>query len=160
MPAKQFDITIEQGATFVLNAIWRDAAGEPVNLTGYTAKMQARWSYSDATALVTFTTADNTIVLGGSAGTIAVSGLATLTGVTKPRTGVYDLELTETAALAGTGEGLDMITRLLDPWRQVPRFQYHQFGHRWLHPHPEVRRVVKKSVYLLLKTRRRHTDLL
>lgn len=104
MPAKQLDITIEQGATFVMNLTWK-SAGSPVDLTGYTAKMQARWSYSDATPLVTFTTADNTITLGGALGTISVSGMATITGLTKPRTGVYDLELTETA----TGK----VTRLL-----------------------------------------------
>jgi hypothetical protein len=105
MPAKKLDITIEQGATFVMNLTWTNPAGSPVDLTGYTAKMQARWKYSDATALVTFTTADNTITLGGALGTIAVSGPATITGVTKPRYGVYDLELTETS----TGK----VTRLL-----------------------------------------------
>ena len=105
MPARQLDITIEQGTTFVLNAVWKDSTGTPVDLTGYTAKMQARWTYADANALVTFTTADNTITLGGINGTITVTGMATLPGVTKPRTGVYDLELTQTS----TGK----VTRLL-----------------------------------------------
>lgn len=105
MPAKQLDITIEQGATFVMNLTWKNSAGSLVDLTGYTAKMQARWNYSDTTPLVTFTTADNTITLGGALGTIAVSGMATMSGVTKPRVGVYDLELTETS----TGK----VTRLL-----------------------------------------------
>jgi hypothetical protein len=105
MPAKKLDITIEQGATFIMNVTWKNPAGVPVNLTGYTAKMQARLKYSDATALATFSTADSTITLGGALGTIAVSGPAALTGITKPVTGVYDLELTETA----TGK----VTRLL-----------------------------------------------
>jgi len=105
MPAKKLDITIEQGATFVMNLTWTNPAGSPVNLAGYTAKMQARWKYSDATALVTFSTQDGTITLGGAAGTIAVSGPATITGVTRLRYGVYDLELTETS----TGK----VTRLL-----------------------------------------------
>jgi hypothetical protein len=105
MPAKKLDITIEQGATFVMNLTWNNPAGNPVDLTGYTAKMQARWKFSDTSALVTFNTADNTITLGGAAGTIAVSGPAAITGVSRPRYGVYDLELTETA----TGK----VTRLL-----------------------------------------------
>jgi len=106
MPAKKLDITIEQGATFVMNLTWTSPAGTPVNLTGYTAKMQARLKHSSATALATFNTADATITLGGSAGTIAVSGPAALTGITKPVYGVYDLELTETS----TGK----VTRLLE----------------------------------------------
>lgn len=106
MPAKKLDITIEQGATFVMNLTWTSPAGTPVNLTGYTAKMQARWKPSDASALVTFSTADNTITLGGAAGTIAISGPAAMAGVTKKRYGVYDLELTQTS----TGK----VTRLLE----------------------------------------------
>lgn len=105
MPAKKLDITIEQGATFVMNLTWKNPAGSPVNLTGYTAKMQARLKYSDTAALVTFSTTDGTITLGGAAGTVAVSGLATMSGITKPVIGVYDLELTETS----TGK----VTRLL-----------------------------------------------
>lgn len=98
MTAKQLDITIEQGATFVMNITWQNSDGTPVNLTGYTAKMQARLKYSDASPLVTFTTSDSTITLGGALGTIAVSGMATLTGITEAKTGVYDLELTQTSS--------------------------------------------------------------
>ena len=105
MPAKKLDITIEQGAEFVMNLTWKNPAGSPVNLTGYTAKMQARLKYSDITPLVTFSTSDGTIVLGGALGTVAVSGPATMSGITKPVVGVYDLELTQTS----TGK----ITRLV-----------------------------------------------
>lgn len=105
MPAKKLDITIEQGATFVMNLTWKNPAGTPVNLTGYTAKMQARLKHSSTTALATFSTTDGTITLGGALGTVAVSGPALLTGITKPVYGVYDLELTETS----TGK----VTRLL-----------------------------------------------
>lgn len=106
MPAKKLDITIEQGATFVMNITWREASGDAVDLTGCTAKMQARYKYSDPAALVTFTTSDNTITLGGTAGTIAVSGMAELPGLTAQKIGVYDLEITKTA----TGK----VTRLLE----------------------------------------------
>jgi hypothetical protein len=85
MPAKKLDITIEQGAEFVMNLTWKNPAGSPVNLTGYTAKMQARLKYSDITPLVTFSTSDGTIVLGGALGigatpSYGTSGQALLSG--------------------------------------------------------------------------------
>lgn len=92
MTAAQHDIVIEQGATFTLNLLWKDANDTPINLTGYTARMQVRHKFTDGTALVSFSTAAGTITLGGSAGTIAVSGLATLSN-SLVRSGVYDLEL-------------------------------------------------------------------
>jgi hypothetical protein len=97
MSAKQVDITIEQGATFSLNITWKSADGTPVNLTGYTAKMQVRWKYADANALLTFSSVGGTITLGGVAGTISINGAAAVTGVTEPKHGVYDLELTNTS---------------------------------------------------------------
>jgi hypothetical protein len=96
MPAKKLDITLEQGATFVMSVTWTDPAGVPVDLTAYTAKMQARWRYSDPTTLASFSTEDGTIALGGEAGTIEVSGIPEMCGVVKPGQGVYDLELTDT----------------------------------------------------------------
>lgn len=93
MTAAQHDITIEQGATFTLNLVWRDANNVPVNLTGYTARMQVRSSYTDPTAQLSLTTENGAIVLGGALGTIAVTASATSTDDITVRSGVYDLEL-------------------------------------------------------------------
>lgn len=106
MPAGQHDITIEQGATFKLDVTWK--TGSPaaaVNLTGYTARMQVRRSHKAESALLTFTTENGAITLGGAAGTIAVRGLATLTDDVPAKPCVYDLEL-----VSGAGE----VTRLLE----------------------------------------------
>ena len=97
MTAKQVDIAIEQGATFTLRITWTTSSGTPVDLTGYTAKMQVRWKYSGPTPLLTFSSATGEITLGGVAGTVDISGLAAVTGVTDPKYGVYDLELTRTS---------------------------------------------------------------
>ena len=45
MAAGLYDITIEQGATFQMNLTWKDSTGSPVNITGYTARMQVRENY-------------------------------------------------------------------------------------------------------------------
>jgi hypothetical protein len=42
MAAGRYDITLEQGATFDLPLRYRTPSGTPVNLTGYTARMQVR----------------------------------------------------------------------------------------------------------------------
>lgn len=93
MTAATHDIVIEQGATFRLNLLWKDSSDVPINLTGYTARMQVRRKHADPTILLNFTTENGAIALGGAAGTIQVTGLATLTDDVPAKPGVYDLEL-------------------------------------------------------------------
>lgn len=93
MAAATYNILIEQGATFQLHIVYKDSNDAPVNLTGYTARMQVRQKYSDATALLTLTTANGAITLGGALGTIDVVAAADLTDEITARCGVYDLEL-------------------------------------------------------------------
>lgn len=93
MAAGKRDIYIEQGATFRLNLLWKDSLGNPVNLTGYSARMQVRRAYNNPYTLLSLTSSDGTITLGGSLGTIVVDGPALLTEEMSSRVGVYDLEL-------------------------------------------------------------------
>jgi hypothetical protein len=93
MTAKIYNITIEQGATFRLNLVWRNPDLTPKDLTGYTARMQVRRRHSDPDILLEFTTENGAIILGGAAGTISIVGLATLTDDVSVKQGVYDLEL-------------------------------------------------------------------
>ena len=74
----RFDITINQGATFELTITWKDSAGTAINLSGYTARMQVRETYSSATSIVSLTNAAG-ITLGGAAGTVAILISATTT---------------------------------------------------------------------------------
>lgn len=91
--AAEHDITIEQGATFQLNLVWRDASNTPIDLTGYTARMQVKRRYADTTPLLNFTTENGAITLGGTNGTVQVVGLATVTDDVPAKVCVYDLEL-------------------------------------------------------------------
>lgn len=66
----------------------------PVNLTGYTARMQIRNSLESTTAIHEMTTAvDGGIVLGGADGTITLSIPAATTAGFDFDSAVYDLEL-------------------------------------------------------------------
>jgi hypothetical protein len=61
--AAKVDLTIEQGAHFALRILWKDAAGDPVDVTGYTARWPMRTKRDD-TLMIELTTENNQIVLG------------------------------------------------------------------------------------------------
>lgn len=86
------NLTFPQGATWSLALTWNDDGGDPINLTGYTARMHVRKSYDAATTVVALTSGSG-ITLGGAAGTITLSVSATTTGGVPASTYVYDLEL-------------------------------------------------------------------
>ena len=87
-----YNFKINQGEIFSKLITWRDSAGVLINLTGYTARMDLRRKPTDAVSLLSLTTANSRIVLGGALGTITLAISATdtagFTGVY-----VYDLEL-------------------------------------------------------------------
>lgn len=93
MTAAVYNITVEQGATFTLNLVYKDNNATPINLTGYTARMQIRRNYNAVTPLATFTTENGRITLGTTNGAVAVTGEAALTASLTGRVAVYDLEL-------------------------------------------------------------------
>ena len=53
--AQVANIYIDQGSDFVIQVDVTDAAGDVLNLTGYTASAQIRKTYSSSTATATFT---------------------------------------------------------------------------------------------------------
>ena len=91
MAAGTLDFTIEQGATFNLLLTWK-INDVLVNLTGYTARLQARVDVQDTTTVLSLTTGAG-ITLGGAAGTISIDRTATQTTLLPMGEYVYDLEL-------------------------------------------------------------------
>lgn len=94
MAAAKLKLIVEQGATFRKVLTWKAGTpAVPVDLTGCTARMQMRGEITDAAPLVTLTTENNGIVLGGVAGTIILQITATATAAFVWTTSVYDLEI-------------------------------------------------------------------
>tara|TARA_B110000503_G_scaffold139083_1_gene226630 strand:- start:212 stop:559 length:348 start_codon:yes stop_codon:yes gene_type:complete len=93
MTAGTYLITAEQGATFTRTIVWKDSAGVPVDLTGYTARMQVREDYFSTVAELTLTTANGKITLGGVTGSIVLNVSATDMALLQANSYVYDLEL-------------------------------------------------------------------
>jgi hypothetical protein len=104
---------IEQGATFSTSlTVYNDLAREePVDLTGYTARMMIRTDYENPAALVSLTTENSRITLGGDEGTIALFISATDTaGFTKGNY-VYDLELVSGSVVTRVLQGKIEVSR-------------------------------------------------
>lgn len=93
MPAAIRNFAIDQGATFNQVITWKDSAGAPINLTGYSARMQARKNKNAGDVLVELTTQNGRIILGGSTGRITLNIPASVTAAFNWTRGLYDLEL-------------------------------------------------------------------
>lgn len=93
MPAATYNINAEQGATFLQTVLYTDAADAPIDLTSYTACMHVRDGVANASTIVTLTTENGRITLGGAAGTIELTiTAADMTDLVAGKY-VYDLEL-------------------------------------------------------------------
>ncbi|TXH14228.1 MAG: hypothetical protein E6R03_09740 [Hyphomicrobiaceae bacterium] len=104
MPAGTYNFTIEQGETFSRVITWNDSSNSPINLTGYTARMQIRKGGGAPELQISLTTGGGGIVLGGVAGTITITIPASDTATMDAKSYVYDLEL-----VSGSG----VVTKLL-----------------------------------------------
>ena len=94
MAAFKTKLSIEQGATFRWNAVLKSGSPAlPVNLTGYTARMQIRSEITSTIVLVSLTTANGGITLGGVLGTVSLYITDSATAAITWTNGVYDLEL-------------------------------------------------------------------
>lgn len=80
MTAAIYNFEINQGTTFKKNIFWKNAdTNEAMNLTGYTARMQARRSYTDDTVLFDLTSTNGLIQLTPTLGKIVITIPATQT---------------------------------------------------------------------------------
>lgn len=95
MALMQHDLVIDQGATFRLPVRW-EAAGQAVNLTGATPRLQIRRTYDAATPLLDLTPGAG-LALTPAEGRVDVLMTAQQTAALPAGRWVYDLEI----ALAG-----------------------------------------------------------
>ena len=87
---------IEQGVTFNQVLTLTDSSASVVNLTGYSAaQMDLRTNPESSSTILSLTTGNNRIALGGSAGTVTLSISASDSGNLVATDGVYDLEITD-----------------------------------------------------------------
>ena len=96
MPAHNFKIEIDQGATYNKVITWKAGTPKnaaPVDLTGCKARAQVRADIDSPEVLLELTTENGRIVLGGPTGKIRIVIDAVTTAAIKWDGGVYDLEV-------------------------------------------------------------------
>lgn len=92
MLAGNYNFTIDQGAHFERVVTIKNADDTLYDLTGYTARMQIRTEIDSEDVVISLTTENGRISLGGESGTITLTLLASLTeDITTD--GVYDIEI-------------------------------------------------------------------
>lgn len=91
----RYNITVYQGTTFTLSPIWK-IDNLPVNLTGYTAKMQVR--DISGNLIVELSTSNGKIVITPALGQVAMTLTATQTAALAVGNYNYDLNLTDSAS--------------------------------------------------------------
>ena len=109
MSAATTNLIIDQGATWNITLTYKNSDGSPINLTGYTAALQLRTSYDASSAALSLSSGSG-IVLGGTAGTIAVTATATQTGSLTAGEYVYDLEITSSSVVTRLVQGRITVT--------------------------------------------------
>ena len=90
MPAGIYNITIEQGATFEITLTIKQGDGNPVDLSGYTARSQIREKVSSLAAAGAFVV---TFPEPRTEGKLKMSLAASATALLPARVYAYDLEL-------------------------------------------------------------------
>jgi hypothetical protein len=105
MPAATYNFEVEQGTTLVKPLVYKDSLGAPVNLTGYSAKMQIRPSISSEEVLLELSTVNGKIVIVPLLGKLTLTMSPADTSALTSRRARYDLEIT-----AGDGS----VTRLIE----------------------------------------------
>ena len=101
MSAGTVNITIEQGATFQYVLTWKEYdstnpptyEGDPIDLSGYTARAQIRKRLKSEEVMIELTTENGRITLGGALGTISLFIDAEDTEALNFNSGVWDLEM-------------------------------------------------------------------
>ena len=89
------NLTIYQGSTFMQEFQWKTGnPAVPVDLTGYTARMQIRPKVTDPTIIATLTTENGGIVFPDAvAGKFMLEISAAATALMEFKNAVYDLEM-------------------------------------------------------------------
>jgi hypothetical protein len=91
--AGRYDIICDQGSTLERTFVYRDASKNPINNSGWSARMQVRASFKSDAAVLDLSTDNGGIVLGGANGEIYVVASASAMAQLKAGNMVYDIEL-------------------------------------------------------------------
>lgn len=115
MSAGIYNFTLDQGATWNLEVLYKDSAGAVINLTGYDAALQIRKAYDTDEPVLELDSDGNGIVITANLGKLAITASAADTADIAPGDYVYDLEISSgsvvTRIIQGTVHVSPEVTR-------------------------------------------------
>lgn len=94
MSAAVYNFEVLQGTSLVKSIVWKDSEGNPVNLTGYSARMQVRETVDSDEVLLELSTVLGNIQLTPLTGKVTLVFSPDDTSGAVWTRGKYDLELT------------------------------------------------------------------
>lgn len=121
MSAAYWKILFEQGTTWRTSLTLREVntdgtPGDVIDLTGYTARMQARVNVDSPDTLLSIGTGTGEVTIDGPAGRITIVIAAAVSSAWTWRYGVHQLEL-----IAANGEVIRLATGEIELDREVVR---------------------------------------
>lgn len=113
-----FDFRVRHGETFDKLLTFRDAAGQPIDMTAYTARMQIRRDAQDQTVLLDLSSDNGRITLGADGTLGLVVSAADMAALPVDRRGrrpegtayAYDLRLQQGSTVIYPMSGLLIVT--------------------------------------------------
>jgi len=105
MSAGIYNDTLDQGATYNLVVVYKDANDTPIDITGFSAFMQLRENFDSTVADLTLTTANGGISINGPLGEITITATAAQTTTLTSDYYLYDLELVNGSAVTRLLQG-------------------------------------------------------
>lgn len=115
MALSTYDMTAEQGSDFATTITYTNDSGTPINLTGYTSRMQVRKFASSATPILTFTNSSGMTITAGS-GVIDLAITAAAMAMVPAGSYQYDLEIIDSS-----GEVIKLLAGKFDVEAEVTR---------------------------------------
>lgn len=98
-PVAILDLNVYRGDNFNHQITWQDSTGDPIDLTGYQAKMQVRKTVGSTVLMEA--TDGNGLALGGVKGTIDIQ-LSPIQTTINTKDNIYDLRVTSLAGFVTT----------------------------------------------------------
>lgn len=109
MKPGKYNFVCPQGSTFSQQMTWT-IDQEPVDLTTYTARMQVREKYNSPSTIISLTTENGGITLGGEEGTIDLLVNSSTTQTIVAKDYLYDIELISSSVVTRLLEGKFIVT--------------------------------------------------
>lgn len=93
MRPANYDLELWQGQTFNFVLVWKDSTGSPINLTGYSGRMQLRPTVMAEVVFTELSTENGKMTFDHPNGRISLTLSAEETAQIKSKNAVYDLEI-------------------------------------------------------------------